>query len=347
LKLSLFKWDHQLGPEPLIQYPPDSNSPFPKKEVLLRIWSIHELNSEPVVNFVEEPLNYLSIMHKNLDEFYFALLELDIQEDPSKYEDIFLNMSSTLFNSIGSSNFTLILSETYSMIDEYSKLNQDQLYFNLYRDRNKVNILNSLRNGVVSKGKLCETLRTQYGIAETNFEILITPFQHLGLIMENSIHGCSNFYMIKDVYGARTPPDGLYHELLKSTDEMDKKYVRYLTDFFTHYRPEHDDDETLLQISKLLSDSQIYNSLRVLYDNKLKRNRFIDMISQDVQSYTKLRQLKMIIEIEDFLYPLSEIHFYTFTPMYLIRNLGKRFQKNEISTEELFYHIRLLQSIKE
>lgn len=286
-------------------------------------------------------------MYRTTDEFYFAILELEIQEDPTKFQDIFQNLSPTVFNAIGNENFPSILSETYTMISEYSKLNQDQLYFNLYRDRNKVSILNSLRTSVISRNTLCETLRTKYGIAETNFDILITPFQHLGLIMENSIHGSSNFYLIKDVYGARTPPDTLYHELLKSTDEMDKKYIRYVTDFFRHYRPENDDDETLLQISKLLSDTQIYNSLRILYENKLKRNRFIDMISQDVQSYTKLRQMKLIIEVEDFLYPLSEIHFYTFTPLYLIHNLGKRFQKNEISTEELFYHIRLLQSMKE
>jgi hypothetical protein len=347
MKLSLFKWDHQMGPEPLIQYPPNTRSPFPKREILLRIWSLHELNREPIVNFVEDSLNYLSIMHKNLDEFYFALLEFDLQEDPNKYEDIFLNMAPRLFNSIGTPNFTLVLSDAYSIIDEYSKLNQDQLYFNLYKDKNKIRILNSLRDGIISKKHLCSDLRSQYGIAESNFELLITPFLHLGLIMENTIHGNSNYYLIKDVYGARSPPEKLYKEILHSSDERDEKFLQYIKDFFRNYRPEDDDEDTLVQISKLLGDKQIYNSLCILYENKLKRNRFLDMISQDVQSYTKLRQLKLIIEVEDFLYPLSEIHFHTFTPIYIIPKLGKRFQKNEISSEELFYHIRLLQSMKE
>jgi len=348
LKLSIFKWDNQLGPEPLIQYPPDLISPFPKKEILLRIWSLHELHNEPIVNFTEDPWNYLSIMHKNLNEFFFALLELDIQEDPSKYQDIFLNLSPALFNSINSSKFTLILSETYSMISEYSKLNRDQLFFNFFKDRNKVNILHSLRKGVINKKELFENLRTHYGIAETNFDMLIAPFKNLGLIMENTIHGSSNFYMIKDVYGARTPPNALYHGIIQSQDDSDKIYIRYLEGFFKSYQPSNDDDpDTLIKISKLLSDNQVYKSLTVLYENKLKRNRFLDMISQDIQSYQQLRQLKFIIEVEDFLYPLSEFHFYTFTPIYLIEELRKRFQKNEISTEELFYHIRLLQSIKE
>lgn len=336
-----------MGPESLIQYPPNPDIPFPKKEILLRIWSLHELNREPIVHFVEDNVNFLSIMTKTHEEFYFALLELGIQEDPSKFRDIFLNLSNTLFNSIGQDRFSLILSETYTMISEYSKLNQDQFLFNLFKDRNKVHILNMLRTGVISKNEICDYLKSKYGIAEINFEILIAPFQHLGLIIENNIHGSSNFYLIKDVYGARIPPDELYSELLKSTDEMDKKYIKYIAEFFQHYTPSMDKDEILIKISKLLSDTQIYNSLNILYKNKLKRNRFLDMISQDIQSYTQLRDLKLIVEVEDFLYPLSEIHFYTFTPLYLIRDLGMRFQKNEISTEELFYHIRLLQSIKE
>ncbi|MBN2157198.1 MAG: hypothetical protein JW776_14230 [Candidatus Lokiarchaeota archaeon] len=345
MKLSIFKWDHQLGPAPIRQYPPDLE--FPKKEILLRIWALHELNNESIVNFVEDHQNYLSIMYKSHNEFYFSLLELNIKENSSKYQDVFLNLSPTLFNAIGKPNFSRILSETYSMIEDYSKLNRDQLFFNLYKDKHKLIILNSLRKGVISKDNLCQNLNTRYGLAETNFDILITPFQHLGLVTENTIHGSNNFYMIKDVYGGRIPPNDLYHALLESNDDMDKKYISYLIEFFNTYRPEKDDEENLMKISKLLSDSQIYNSLKILYENKLKRGRFLDMISQDIQSYQKLRDLKLIIEVEDFLYPLSEIHFFTFTPLYIISELGKRFQKNEISTEELICHIRLLQSVKE
>ena len=44
LKIIIVKNDIKLGPQPILQFPPDRD--FPENEIFLRIWAHHEMDSD-------------------------------------------------------------------------------------------------------------------------------------------------------------------------------------------------------------------------------------------------------------------------------------------------------------
>lgn len=338
-KLIIVKFNPQLGPEPIQQYPPDPN--FPKKEVFLRIWAQHKMQSDSKFVEFENEHKYLSIIQKIKNEVYFLILQLEKNVKFTAFQDILNSMAEPLFSAIGTAQLTRIIVDTYNQIDEYSKLNKVQLFFNLFNDMDKISIFEILQNGVIDKRSLADTLKDRWGISEKNLDLLINPFFNLDLIEETDIPGIEGcLFLVKDVLFCRLPPEPIVSELKGSNDSADRMYISELQEFYKNYQLES--KEEINKLAKLLSDRNLYKSLEILYENRLKKERFMSIISQDVNLFQRIKDATLIIEIEDFIYPMSKIEFIKFTPIYLMRKLKKRYENKEISTDQFLYHINLL-----
>jgi type II restriction/modification system DNA methylase subunit YeeA len=189
-------------------------------------------------------------------------------------------------------------------------------------------------------------LKEKHGISESNIDILLNPLFNLNLIIEENLPGIDNcIFLINDVYFCRLPIGNTIKHHIDSDSPGDKMYISEITDFFKNYTPENNDSEDqLVKISRIFSDSTQYKLLNKLSSGKLKKDRFLSLMGQDLNLLRDLKQLKLIIEIEDYIYPMAEIHFFKFNPIYLISNLKNRYINEEISTDQFIRHIRLIKT---
>lgn len=344
-KIIVVKWDQNLGPQPLLQFPPDSD--FPEKNFFLKIWAHYEMSESKNESFVrldEKEAKYLSIVKKENSEIYFIILQLEENEEFLKFQEILLQISETLFKSINTPKLTRIIPEIYNSIKEYSKLNTDQLFFNLFSDKDKLFILNILRKGVIDKISLSKILKEKYGISESSIDLLLYPIFHLGLIIEEDMPGIKNcIFLLNDVFYCRLPSKNLIKRTSKggiNNKPAEKMFNMNIVDFFKNYIPENDNN--INKISQLLAKPAIYKALGKIKTKKQERNTFLALISQDLNIYRELKQSKLIIEIENYVYSLSEIHFFMFEPVYLLTQLKNRFLGKEISTSQFSRHVNLI-----
>ena len=162
-RLLIVHWNKQTGPEPIIQYPPEK--PFPPKDLFLKIWAKHELDKEnTMIEFTPEDSenSFISIIQQFEGETYFILVYSQknkkqnlIKESP----DILAIMSKNLVELINTNKITRAISEAYTTIKNYSKLDEEENLKNFFQDKLKNTILQILRNGVISKSDLTNKLR--------------------------------------------------------------------------------------------------------------------------------------------------------------------------------------------
>ena len=219
----------------------------------------------------------------------------------------------------------------------------DHVYNKIESDR-----LNMLKDGVIDKLSLSKILKEKYGIAESSIDLLLYPIFHLGLIIEEDMPGIKNcIFLVNDVFYCRLPSKNLIKRT--STDEIkdnpaEKMFNSELVNFFREYYPEN--DINISKTCRLLANPTIYKALEELKSNKQERNKFLASISQDLNILRELKQLKLIIEIEDYIYSFSEIHFFIFEPVYLLTQLKNRFLGKKISASQFARHVNVIKRKK-
>ncbi len=117
-KIIIIRWDTQLGPQPIIQYPPAKE--MPKKDLFVKIWAKYELQKEKsIIMLTTEDLdkkdkNYLTVTQQYEGELYFFILEFErLQKDQNfeDYSEILGSISKNLIELIHSDKFMRALSE--------------------------------------------------------------------------------------------------------------------------------------------------------------------------------------------------------------------------------------------
>ncbi|MCK4369438.1 MAG: hypothetical protein KAW03_00095, partial [Candidatus Lokiarchaeota archaeon] len=214
-RIILTHWSSSIGPEPIIQYPPEK--PFPAKDLFLKIWAKHELNKEnSVIEFTpeDEDNSYVSVIQRFEGEVYFLILvysKEDMHDDIIKESpEILALISKNLIELINTNKITRTISEAYNTIRNYSKLDEEENLINFFQDRIKYTILQILRNGVISKQKLTNILRHEYGFSTVNIDLILISFFHENLLVKKNVPGSKEcFFLIRDLSCTRIPPDNL------------------------------------------------------------------------------------------------------------------------------------------
>ncbi|MHA1341377.1 MAG: hypothetical protein ACTSRZ_15570 [Promethearchaeota archaeon] len=339
-KIFIFKFDPKTGPKLLIQYPPEKN--IPSKELLLQIWAQYELKSKSILFEVRYNNSKFLVIGKSQNkEIFFIVLQLTLKEKSSIFQDTFVKLSNTLFSEMGKLNFPRIIADSYKTLNEFSVFNKNQLYFNFFSDIDKINLLKIFRNGVIDRSTLVYLFKEEYGISESNLDLILTPFFNLNLIVEKTLPGIKNcYFLVNDVFFCRIPSKKFINKLDPDSSSSDKMYLVEIKDFFQNYSIENEED--VYRLSKILNESNVFNAFEKLFEKKMKESEFLSYLIEDYSLLSQLKQENLIIEIEDYIYPVAELKFIQFKPIFLIKTLTNRFKKKEISIEQFISHINLL-----
>ncbi len=344
-RIILIHWSTSTGPEPIIQYPPEK--PFPEKPILLKIWAKHETNKEnSMIEFIPEDgeYSYFSIIQKFEGEIWFIVLvysQKDKSEDIIKESpDILALISKNLIELINTNKITRAISEAFNTIRDYSKLDEEENLINFFQDRIKYTILQILRNGVISKSKLTNILRHEYGFSTINIDLLLISFIHENLIIKKNVPGSKEcYFLIKDLSCTRIPPKNLPLEQME--ESILRKYRESLKNYYLDYYNLSDFENKII-IQTVLFNKDVFHLLKALREKSLTVNDCLNLLKNKEELFNELLNKEFIYEAKGFVYPFSDVRFIKFTPSYIIKKLVHRYNNQEISLNEYTTHLKLL-----
>lgn len=341
-RIILTHWNKQTGPEPIIQYPPEK--PFPPKAIFLKIWAKHELNKEnSMIEFTPEEGedSFISIIQQFENERYFLVLvykQGNMKETISP--DILAIMSKNLVELINTNKITRAVSEAYTTIKNYSKLDEEEILINFFQDKIKNTILQILRNGVISKSDLTNKLRHDYGFSTVNIDLILISFLRENLIVKKNVPGSKEcYFLINDLSYTRIPPKGL--PIDKDDKSVSKKYKDLLENFYFNYDIISDiENRTIIQT--VLLDKDVFSLIKTLRDGRVSVNDCLSILNNKQELLNELLEKKFIFEAKGFVYLFSDVRFIKFKPYFIIERLVERYKNQDISLNEYLAHLKLL-----
>lgn len=340
-RLIIVHWNKSTGPIPIIQYPPEGT--YPSKDIFLKIWAQHDLNKEDaLIELEEKDRNIISVIQEYEGEIYFLCLfftsksKLLFSEVISS--DILAIITKNLLELINTNKITRAISEAFNTIKNYSKIEGEDL-INFFQEKIKYTILQILRNGVISKVELTETLRQDYGFSTVNIDLLLISFIREKLILKKAISGSKEcYFLIKDLSYTRVPPEKLPDE---GTEEKPlKKFKKEFVKLFSNYNFSQEIENK--EIINFLIDKDVFNLIKALRQKELTVKESINILSNNEELFEELLEKKLIFEAKGNVYLFSDIRFVKFTPYYIIQLLVQRYKKQEISLDQYLFHLKLL-----
>lgn len=344
-RIILTHWSSSIGPEPIIQYPPEK--PFPAKDLFLKIWAKHELNKEnSVIEFTpeDEDNSYVSVIQKFEGEVYFLILvysKEDMHDDIIKESpEILALISKNLIELINTNKITRTISEAYNTIRNYSKLDEEENLVNFFQDRIKYTILQILRNGVISKQKLTNILRHEYGFSTVNIDLILISFFHENLLVKKNVPGSKEcFFLIRDLSCIRIPPDNLPSGQME--ENLLRKFKLALKKYYQEYYNASDfENKTIMQT--VLFNKDVFSLLKTLRKKQITVNDCLNILNNKEELFNELIDKKFIYEAKGQVYLFSDVRFIKFSPYYILDKLVERYQNQEISLNEYITHLKLL-----
>ncbi|TET60168.1 MAG: hypothetical protein E3J52_04465 [Promethearchaeota archaeon] len=344
-RIILTHWSSSIGPEPIIQYPPEK--PFPAKDLFLKIWAKHELNKEnSVIEFTpeDEDNSYVSVIQRFEGEVYFLILvysKEDMHDDIIKESpEILALISKNLIELINTNKITRTISEAYNTIRNYSKLDEEENLINFFQDRIKYTILQILRNGVISKQKLTNILRHEYGFSTVNIDLILISFFHENLLVKKNVPGSKEcFFLIRDLSCIRIPPDNLPSGQME--ENLLRKFKSALKKYYQEYYNASDfENKTIMQT--VLFNKDVFSLLKTLRKKQITVNDCLNILNNKEELFNELIDKKFIYEAKGQVYLFSDVRFIKFSPYYILEKLVERYQNQEISLNEYITHLKLL-----
>lgn len=341
-KLILARWDIAVGPQFVLQFPPEAE--FPPKEILLKMWARYEINSESnfIIHYDEEHNQAFCALLKTqrmTGNKFFILLELKSMHAVEIFQEILENVADDLLSGLDSPHFHHLLSDTYRSIVNQSALDDFDLYLRVFEDKIRLVILDFLRKGVITKQQLKTEIQSKFGQGQLNIELLISPLLRLGCIRQESIPGNQDSLLLcKDPICVRLPP---------AVKPKNPIIIDIIRDTFTGGGIINPDQ--LAAISKVFQVSGVRQMMDLLKESKgtgIPVEVGLTVIRHDESILQELSNLGFIYEtLEQKYYLVSEPFFMTIIPSYLPPILVERNKKGEISSDQLYSQIIALQEL--
>ncbi|MFX1455022.1 MAG: hypothetical protein ACFFDB_06565 [Promethearchaeota archaeon] len=341
-RIILSHWNKQTGPEPIIQYPPEK--PFPPKDLFLKIWAKHELNKEnSMIEFIPEDgeKRFVSITQQFEGEMYFLILVYETMNmDETTSPDILASMSKNLIELINTNKITRAISEAYTTVKNYSKLDEEEIIIDFFQDKIKYTMLQILRDGVISKLDLTNKLRLEYGFSTLNIDLILISFLRENLIIKENVPGSNEcYFLINDISCMRLPPKNLPIE--DKEDILLKKYRNELESFYFNYDIIFEIENKTI-IHSILNDKDVFSLIKDLRAENLTVNECLNILNNREELFNDLLDKKFIYEAKGIVYLFSDVRFIKFKPDYIIKKLMERYLNQEITLNEYLRHLKLL-----
>lgn len=350
-RISIIHFDKSKGPEKMISYPPVAEE-FPKS-LFLEIWTKHELQKQKkMIQFTPKDKNIklISIIQKFKGEIYFLVLvynkEAKIDDVINNYPDLFSQIAQNLIQMLGTDQITRLISEVYSSIKNYIKLEEEENLLNFFRDKIKYIILKIFRKGAISKSNLIRILEHQHGFSTINIDLILMAFIREDLIIKKKIAGNEDYYfLIKDIlFNIRLPPKNrleFFKEFSgKEKENISLAYDHSLIEFFNNYDYAQEEDTNMILM--FLLNKNVYFLLKELRIRPILISQALNRLNNNEDLLNELLDQQFLFENKGYIFLLTDIRFIKFTPTYLISRLNSRYESNNLSLEGYLTHLELL-----
>ncbi|TFG05029.1 MAG: hypothetical protein EU539_09870, partial [Promethearchaeota archaeon] len=300
-RIIIVHWNKSAGPEPIIQYPPEKK--FPSNDLFLKIWALHELDKEssmiefyPEVNDLSQ--QFISIIQMHEGEIYFIILVYEkddkIIEIVKDHPDILAIVSKNLIELINTNKITRAIYDAFHTIKNYDKLDIEENLQDFFKDKIKSTILKILQNGAISKIRLNDILRQEYGFSTINIDLLLVSFIRENLIVKKTIPGCREcYFLIKDLSCLRIPPK-IIMESTQDNLEILGDYKKELMDFFNSYDCISDlENKTIIN---LLINKKMRTLLEKLRKGPMSVTNCLDILNNNEDLFNELIEKRIIYE---------------------------------------------------
>jgi len=350
-RIIVVHWDKSKGPEKMISYPPVKDE-FPKS-LFLEMWTKHELNKQKqMIRFSpkDKEFKLVSVIQKFEGEIYFLVFVYDkkakIDDILNNFPDIFSQISQSLIEVIGTDQLTRLISEVYSSIKNYIKLEEEENLLNFFRDKIKFIILKIFRKGAISKSELVRILEHKHGFSTINIDLILMAFIREDLIVKRKVSGSEDYYfLIRDIlFNIRLPPKNRLNFFQKFDDEEKEKislaYDHSLIEFFKTYDCTREEDTNMILM--FLLNKNVYLLLKELRIKPIPISNALNILNNNEELLNELLEQEFIFEMKGYIFLLTDIRFIKFTPTYMISRLNTRFKENNLSLEGYLTHLELL-----
>jgi hypothetical protein len=335
-KLIIIQWDMQLGPQLVIQYPPEEV--HPSKDLLLKLWALHETFQEtPFVEYEDGKCFYCSLLKYIENRTYFIILELKSKKDTTIFREILETVSDDLMNNLNQPQFPYLISDTYKMIKSYSDLNEFQLSMRLFEEKIRIDLFFILRLGISSKRQIIDEMLKRFGYKKVNLDLILAMFIRLNLVQITPTAGNDeSVLLIQDLYGALLP--------MKQTN-LPADIQSVVKKLF--HTPQILADPSLQECVKLLTIPEVQTCLDKLSkagSSGIKKNQLERILNFRPELIEMLKNFNILYQKGDQFWQITELQFFRFNPLYLITSLLDRYESNQITLEQLILHLNVLKT---
>jgi hypothetical protein len=292
-----------------------------------------ELDEDPelfgikvITEFNSKILQYLQVMAENPAKSY------EITEELKDY------IKSSLF-----------------LLERLKNLSKEQRMAQIYTSDKGRKILEILEERAYSRKELRETLEEKLEKSIFNLEITLDPFVKTDLIKQDWIEGDQDItlFLLSDFTIMRKPAEKVTEDAKKNipTPELANKYLELVTQFFSSYAPNFEDN---IKIADIMVNPDKYDFITLFRERAYPVNKIpkgpgetFDEIKQFLNS---LEEANIITIIKDnkgleWIFLLTDVVAHTFYPEYMIENIRKNVAEKKLKNDTAIKHLELLEQV--
>jgi hypothetical protein len=263
LGLLLMKWDERIGVEIKVKYPSELNI---SEKTLMQIYSTHEYSGDRgVITLTAEATNILSY-YTGPEEGYYLLVILNLDDDPDVYEGGIADILRILLENIDDESYLKLIPSLFQRISLYPSLSYEEILAVTYQNKIKRAIINIIRDeGVVIKSELIILLKDKFVHGFFDLDTILSELIKLDILKVSSVKDIPSelIFLTNDIFMVRVPPLKLLDKPSSYglPSQFTKDYRNDVKDSFQTYNPTEKDS---IVIAELLSNPQVYETLRLL-----------------------------------------------------------------------------------
>ncbi|MFX0076822.1 MAG: hypothetical protein ACFE96_15365 [Candidatus Hermodarchaeota archaeon] len=349
--LIVMKWDDRVGTEILARYPDELKI---NNKTLMQVYSTHEYSGESgMISLKVGSLNIASY-YAGPDKGYYIMLLLNIEDDPDSYEGGLITASRTVLENLENDVYKSMIPSLYRRLSLFPTLTPEQQLAEIYQDEVKRLIIARLREeGTVSKSELTIWLKDRYRHGFVDLEGAILELIKKDIVKETSVKGMpsESIFLTNDLLAMRVPATTLYKSPHDRglPSQLSDDYLTEVKKYFQNYSPSEEDN---LRISKILSDPQAYEVLRLLRTAIVTKNDLEKLKKKGVEDIDDILKLlwenQMILVFRDdknneYYSLLSDFLIQLIFPKYLLNVIKSEYDKKSKANQVLIEYLNVLE----
>ncbi|MFX0008755.1 MAG: hypothetical protein ACFE9R_00440 [Candidatus Hermodarchaeota archaeon] len=351
--LVVMKWDDRVGTEILTKYPTEVAI---TDKTLMQVYSTHEYSGESgMISLMVGSLNIASY-YTGPDKGYYLLLLLNIDDDPDTYEGGLITASRTILENLEDNAYIQMIPSLYRRLSVFPTLTNEQQLAEIYQDEVKRLIIDRLREeGTVSKSELTIWLKDRYKHGFIDLEGVILELIKKAIVKEASVKGMPSelIFLTNDLLVMRIPATTLYKSPIDRglPSKLSDDYLTEIRKYFQKYYPSEEDN---LRISKILSDPQAYEVLKLLRTAIVTKNDLEKLKKKGVEDIDDILRLfwenQMILVFRDdknteYYALLTDFLIQLIFPKYLLNVIKSEYNKKSKAEQVLIEYLRVLEDV--